>query len=136
MVKIVVLGGSFGGLTAALEIKRRLGDKAEVTVVGAEDRFVFLPSLPWLIMGWRQPADITLKISEILGPRGITFVHASALGVETEGRRLRTDTAERVKLRPIPTMKLRNVVRPSVATPPRLTPTPGAATARPSVRGT
>jgi len=93
MVKIVVLGGSFGGLTAALEIKRRLGDKAEVTVVGAEDRFVFLPSLPWLIMGWRQPADITLKISEILGPRGITFVHASALGVETEGRRLRTDTA-------------------------------------------
>ncbi|MCC6347470.1 MAG: FAD-dependent oxidoreductase, partial [Nitrospirales bacterium] len=66
MSKIVVLGGSFGGLTAAFELKRLLGREAEVTVVGDDDRFVFLPSLPWLIMGWRRPEDITLRISGIL----------------------------------------------------------------------
>ena len=54
MAKIVVLGGSFGGLTAALELKRLLGARADVTVVSDDDRFVFLPSLPWLIMGWRK----------------------------------------------------------------------------------
>lgn len=94
MVKIVVLGGSFGGLTAALELKRLLGKKAEVTVVSAEDRFVFLPSLPWLIMGWRKPADITLKVAEILGPRGIKFVHAAALEVQPESSQVRTEAGE------------------------------------------
>lgn len=94
MVKIVVLGGSFGGLTAALELKRLLGRKAEVTVVSAEDRFVFLPSLPWLIMGWRRPTDITLKVAEILQPRGIKFIHAAALEVQPESRRVRTSAGE------------------------------------------
>jgi sulfide:quinone oxidoreductase len=94
MVKIVVLGGSFGGLTAALELKRLLGRKAEVTVVSAEDRFVFLPSLPWLIMGWRKPADISLKVADILRPKGITFVHAEALEVQPESCRVRTSTGE------------------------------------------
>ena len=45
MAKIVVLGGSFGGLTAAFELKRLLGKQADVTVVSDDDRFVFLPSL-------------------------------------------------------------------------------------------
>lgn len=94
MVKIVVLGGSFGGLTAALELKRLLGRKAEVTVVSADNRFVFLPSLPWLIMGWRKPADITLKVDEILQPRGIKFVHAAALEVQPESSRVRTEAGE------------------------------------------
>jgi len=94
MIKIVILGGSFGGLTAALELKRLLGKKAEVTVVSAEDRFVFLPSLPWLIMGWRKPADITLKVAEILGPRGIKFVRAAALEVQPESRQVRLDAGE------------------------------------------
>ncbi len=94
MIKIVVLGGSFGGLTAAMELKRVLGPKAEVTVVSAEERFVFLPSLPWLIMGWRKPAEITLKVADILGPRGIKFVHAAALEVQPELRRVRTGAGE------------------------------------------
>jgi sulfide:quinone oxidoreductase len=84
MSKIVVLGGSFGGLTAAFELKRLLGRKADVTVVSDDDRFVFLPSLPWLIMGWRKPEDITLKVSEILKPKGIDFVHEAAKRVDAD----------------------------------------------------
>ncbi len=84
MPRIVVLGGSFGGLTAAFELKRMLGKKADVTVVSDDDRFVFLPSLPWLIMGWRQPQDITLKVSEILKPKGIEFVHDAAKHVDPD----------------------------------------------------
>jgi sulfide:quinone oxidoreductase len=84
MSKIVVLGGSFGGLTAAFELKRLLGRKADVTVVSDDDRFVFLPSLPWLIMGWRKPEDITLKVSEILKPKGIDFVREAAKRVDAD----------------------------------------------------
>jgi sulfide:quinone oxidoreductase len=90
MARIVVLGGSFGGLTAAFELKRLLGKKADVTVVSDEDRFVFLPSLPWLIMGWRRPGDITLKVSDILKPKGIAFVHEAAKQVDADGSKVVT----------------------------------------------
>jgi sulfide:quinone oxidoreductase len=85
-----VLGGSFGGLTAAFELKRLLGNKADVTVVSDDDRFVFLPSLPWLIMGWRKPEDITLKVSEILKPKGIDFVHDAAQQVDADASKVTT----------------------------------------------
>ena len=90
MSRIVVLGGSFGGLTAAFELKRLLGKKADVTVVSDDDRFVFLPSLPWLIMGWRKPEDITLKVSEILKPKGIEFVHDAAKQVDADASKVIT----------------------------------------------
>jgi len=88
--RIVVLGGSFGGLTAALELKRLLGSKADVTVVSDDDRFVFMPSLPWLIMGWRKPEDITLSISDILKPKGIDFIHEAAREVNAEAAKVIT----------------------------------------------
>jgi sulfide:quinone oxidoreductase len=90
MSKIVVLGGSFGGLTAAFELKRLLGRNADVTVVSEDDRFVFLPSLPWLIMGWRKPEDITLKVSEILKPKGIDFIHEAAKQVDADASKVIT----------------------------------------------
>jgi sulfide:quinone oxidoreductase len=94
MSKIVVLGGSFGGLTAAFELKRLLGRKADITVVSDDDRFVFLPSLPWLIMGWRKPDDISLKVSEILKPKGIDFIHEAAMQVDTDSSKVATATRE------------------------------------------
>jgi sulfide:quinone oxidoreductase len=94
MPRIIVLGGSFGGLTAALELKRQLGRKADITVVSDDDRFVFLPSLPWLIMGWRKPADITLSVSDILKPKGIAFVREAAMQVDADASRVRTATTE------------------------------------------
>lgn len=94
MKRIVVLGGSFGGLTAAFEVKRLLGKEADVTVISNDDRFVFLPSLPWLIMGWRRPEDITLRVSDILRPKDIQFVHEAALQVDAETSKVRTKTKE------------------------------------------
>lgn len=89
--KILILGGSFGGLTAAFEVKRRLGAQAEVTVVGKEDRFVFLPSLPWLVTGHRRAEELTLPTSAILARRGIGFVHGTVCAVDPERMRATTE---------------------------------------------
>lgn len=94
MARIVVLGGSFGGLTAAFEIKRLLGAQADVTVISEDNRFVFMPSLPWLIMGWRRPEDITLNVSDILKSKGIQFIHEAAIGVDPETSKVNTATKE------------------------------------------
>jgi sulfide:quinone oxidoreductase len=94
MARIVILGGSFGGLTAAFELKRLLGKKADVTLVCGDDKFVFIPSLPWLSMGWRKAADITLPVKPILERRGVTFVHTRAKGVDADSSRVLTETGE------------------------------------------
>lgn len=92
MARIVILGGSFGGLTAAFELKRLLGKNTNITLVSDDDKFVFLPSLPWLIMGWRRPENITLKVSDILRPRGIEFLHEAAKQVDPEKSEVITAT--------------------------------------------
>ena len=94
MTKIVVLGGSFGGLTVAFELKRLLKKLAEIIVISDEDKFIFIPSLPWLAMGWRKTADITLSLKTILQRKGITFVHDKAKGVDADSSRVITETAE------------------------------------------
>lgn len=92
MARLIVLGGSFGGLTAALEVKRLLGKRVDVTVVSDDERFVFLPSLPWLIMGWRRPEDITLRVKDILKPKKINFIHGAAREIHPDEHKVITAT--------------------------------------------
>ena len=94
MKKIIVLGGSFGGLTAAFELKRLLGKAAEVTVICDDDKFVFIPSLPWLSMGWRNPQDISVPLDGILARKGINFVHSAALTVDPDKSIIKTGKGE------------------------------------------
>lgn len=94
MARIVVIGGSFGGLTAAFELKRLLGRKADVTVVSDTDRFVFIPSLPWVSMGWRRAGDITLPLKKILARRRIEFIHGEAKGVDAPSSKVITEKGE------------------------------------------
>jgi sulfide:quinone oxidoreductase len=55
--RIAVLGGSFAGLAAAFKLKRDLGERAQITVIARDPRFVFIPSLIWVVPGWRKGAD-------------------------------------------------------------------------------
>lgn len=94
MAKIVVLGGSFGGLTAAFELKRLLGKTADITLLSDMDKFVFIPSLPWLAMGWRKADDITVPLKPILERKGITFIHGEAKGIDADASKVITGTHE------------------------------------------
>ncbi|MDA8333775.1 MAG: FAD-dependent oxidoreductase [Peptococcaceae bacterium] len=90
MAGVVIIGGSFGGLTAALELRRLLGRKAGITVVSDTDVFTFMPSLPWIAMGWRKPKDITLDLNRILAGKGIAFLQAAVRMIDTEKQEVDT----------------------------------------------
>ncbi len=49
--RILILGGGFAGLFAAREIKRKLGDEANVELINDENYFVFQPLLPEVAAG-------------------------------------------------------------------------------------
>jgi sulfide:quinone oxidoreductase len=88
--QVLVIGGNFGGLTAALEVKAELGDDVDVTVVSATDRFLFNPSLIWLPFGKRRAGDITFPLEPVFGAHGIGFAHAEATAIDPAARRVLT----------------------------------------------
>ncbi len=73
--RIVIVGGSFGGINAAYELRRCLSRDTEITVISRDADFTFIPSLPWVIMGWRDPARLQVRLDEPLQRRDIRFVH-------------------------------------------------------------
>jgi NADPH-dependent 2,4-dienoyl-CoA reductase/sulfur reductase-like enzyme len=88
--RVLVIGGNFGGLTAALELKHELGEDVDVTVVSASDRFLFNPSLIWLPFGKRNAADITFALEPTFDAHRIEFVHAEATAIDPAARTVTT----------------------------------------------
>ena len=88
--KVLVLGGNFGGLTAALAVRHELKGDVDVRVVSASDRFLFNPSLIWLPFGKRTPDDITFPVGPTLDDHGIDFVHAEATRLDLPGKKVET----------------------------------------------
>jgi sulfide:quinone oxidoreductase len=88
--KVLVLGGNFGGLTAALAVSHELHGDVDVQVVSASDRFVFNPSLIWLPFGKRSAEDVTFALAPTFESHGIDFVHAEATSLDLAGRKVTT----------------------------------------------
>jgi NADH dehydrogenase FAD-containing subunit len=90
--RIVIIGGNFGGLTAALELKHELGADVEVTVVSAADRFLFNPSLIWLPFGKRSADGITFPLEPVFGSHHVGFTHAEATAIDPAAQTVATTT--------------------------------------------
>lgn len=74
MAHVVILGAGIAGVSAAYALKSRLGPDDTVTVVSDKPYFHFVPSNPWVAMGWRERADVAFPIGPYLESRGIRFV--------------------------------------------------------------
>lgn len=79
---VLVMGANFGGMTAALEVKRELGDDVHVVVVADRDEFLFTPSLIWLPFGKRDREAITFPVEPTFDSHGIEFVHAAVTSLD------------------------------------------------------
>lgn len=82
--RVVVVGSSFAGLTAALEARRRLGEDAHVTVLDPRESFTFIPSLIWVPFGLRAPGDITFPLAPLYATQGISYLAEAAEGIDLD----------------------------------------------------
>ncbi len=78
MSKLIVLGAGLGGLPAALEMKSRFGGRHEVTLINNATTFQFVPSNPWVAVGWRRPDKIVVDLEKVTRKRDIHFVAQGA----------------------------------------------------------
>ena len=87
--RIVILGGSFGGLNAAYELRRLLPEETrKITLISRDERFVYIPSLPWVAMGHQTLEQISFPLAKPLADQGIEFVHDEVLRVEPEASKV------------------------------------------------
>lgn len=93
-MRVVIIGGSFGGLTAAYELRKRLGREHEITLISDNDKFVFIPSLPWVSLGWKKPEEVVFDLRRPLASKGIEFRHAVAEKIDTEKNTVITNAGD------------------------------------------
>ncbi len=83
---VVVLGGGFAGAYAAMELERRLGDAARITLVNRENFFLFTPML-------HEVAASDLDVTHIVNPlrkllRRATLFHGSVERIDLAARKV------------------------------------------------
>ena len=90
--RVIVLGSSFAGFTAATELRKHLGSEHDITVISQNDQFLFMPSLVLVAFGLRSREDITFAVGPALGEKGVGFKHAEVTRLDLERRVISTRT--------------------------------------------
>jgi sulfide:quinone oxidoreductase len=88
MAHIVIVGAGIGGMPAAYELRDKLSKEHKITVINAVDYFQFVPSNPWLAVGWRERESITLPIRPYLERKGIQFIAQPVTAIDAPGNKL------------------------------------------------
>ena len=96
MANIVILGAGTGGMPAAYELRHQLGREHSITLINAVDYFQFVPSNPWIAVGWREREDITFAIAPVLEKKGIRFIASPVTRIDAEGNRLSLQNGDSV----------------------------------------
>jgi sulfide:quinone oxidoreductase len=92
--RVVVVGSSFAGLTAALELRKHLHARHEVVVLDPRESFTFIPSLIWLPFGLRTPDDITFPLAPLYERKGIRYINEAAARIDTDAHVVTTTSGE------------------------------------------
>ncbi|WP_029524160.1 NAD(P)/FAD-dependent oxidoreductase [Polaromonas glacialis] len=96
MAHIIIIGAGTGGMPAAYELREQLGAQHQITVVNAVDYFQFVPSNPWVAVGWRQREAITFPIRPHLEKKGIGFVAQPVKRIDAEHNALELNDGSRL----------------------------------------
>lgn len=88
--QVVIVGSSFAGLTAALEVRKHLDAKHRVIVLDPRPHFTFIPSLVWVPFGTRTASDVTFALGPVYERKGIEFRNTAATGFDLENQLVHT----------------------------------------------
>lgn len=89
MAHIVVLGAGLGGTILAYELRDNLSHNDRVSIINKGSKYSFVPSNPWVAVGWRDRESIEVDLEPAckkrnigLYPQGAKRLHAADNRVE------------------------------------------------------
>jgi len=87
MKKIVIIGGGFAGLTAAISLSKKR-DRFEVILIDKKSCFNALPALPDVISARISPESIELSLSKQATTCGFTFLHNEVRSLDCDKKKV------------------------------------------------
>ena len=90
---IVILGAGIGGIVAASLLRKALPRAHRVVLVEREERYVFPPSLLWLMTGQRTLKRISRPL-EALKKRGIELIRGNVDRIDPQARAVKVNGIE------------------------------------------
>jgi sulfide:quinone oxidoreductase len=88
MAHIVVLGAGLGGTIMAYELREALGREHRISVVNKGTRFSFVPSNPWVAVGWRDRNAIEVDLEPVFAKHHINFYPQGAERLHPADKRI------------------------------------------------
>jgi len=79
--QIVILGGGCGGVVAATQLGRKLGADHDVILIDRRADHIFMPAFLFVMMGERQPAEISRSLST-LKKRNVKVIQSEIAGID------------------------------------------------------
>ena len=89
--QVVVVGGGWGGSTAAKYVRMLSDRRIDVTLVEPNAAFVSCPISNLVLSGRRELADITLSYDQLVARHGVRLVRGRVAAVDVQQRQLRLD---------------------------------------------
>lgn len=98
-IKILVLGGGFGGVRCALDLEKKLRDQAEISLIDKNNYHLFLPSLYEVASAYGVKKDsfalrlrktVCVPYGDIFEGKKINFIEAEVCGVDLENQTIST----------------------------------------------
>jgi len=86
----LILGGGVGGIVTANALRQRLSEEHRIVVVDKRAEYLFTPSLLWLMVGRRQPRQLTKALPRLLHP-GIELKQAAVEEIDPDRAVVRVD---------------------------------------------
>ena len=94
MSEVVVLGAGLGGTLVTYELLPHLGPGVRLTLIGQDTRYHFVPSNPWVAVGWRERADIEADLAGVMQRKGVRYLTQGAKRVDPQARRVELNDGE------------------------------------------
>jgi sulfide:quinone oxidoreductase len=88
MAHIVVLGAGLGGTIMAYELRDVLGKTHQITVVNKGSTYSFVPSNPWVAVGWRDRQSVEVDLVPAFARREIALRPEGAKRLHPEENRV------------------------------------------------
>ena len=88
-MKIVILGGGFGGLAAANELRENLTQDTRITIVDRKDWFMMDLVKLWIMTGTRE-FETSKRPLENVTKKGIEFVNEQVVKIDLQNKIVRT----------------------------------------------
>lgn len=95
MSHIVIIGAGIGGLPAAYELRELLNKKDhQITLIDPKPDFQFVPSNPWVAVGWRNRKNISFEMAPRLKKRNINFINSAVNEIAADRNQIQVSSGE------------------------------------------